>query len=297
MSKTNLFRIFLLLLALAGVWYFLVKTHDYSISFRAKQVPGEVYQKLLVYDYENLNKLTEIKRLPYDGIDQTAEINGTNLNLTWRFEENNDSLSRVKVLVNQENKFRSRLQMLTGSNEIQKILSKELQRLKLALELDREQYKVEITGKAPSPAATCACISLENDVDKKAGDMMQTISGLASFLKQNELEMAGKPRIQVTNWDQEANRISYDFCFPFNPAAITHPDPEIHIKEFSSINSLHAIYNGNYMYSHLAWIRLLNYAEKNKYEVRETPLEIFQENPELGGDSRFWRADIYLPLK
>jgi effector-binding domain-containing protein len=297
MLKTLLIRIFLLLLLLAGVWYFGFKNYDYSISFRANQVPGEVYQKLLVYDYENLRNITETHRTPYDRLDQSAEINDTGINLGWRLTEENDSLTRVRVMVNQDNRFVSRLQMLTGSNDIQQNISKEVQRLKLALELDNEQYKVEITGKEASPAATCACISLENDVDRKAGDMMQTISSLATFLKKNELEMAGKPRIQVKNWDQEANLISYDFCFPINPAGITHPEPEIHIKEFESMNSLHAIYNGNYMYSHLAWIRLLTYAEKNNYEVRETPLEIFQENPELGGDSRFWRADIYLPLK
>lgn len=297
MLKTLLICIFLLLLLLAGAWYFGFKGYDYSISFRANQVPGEVFQKLLVYDYENLNNITETHRTPYDKLDQWAEINDTGVNLGWRLTEENDSLTRVRVMVNQDNRFVSRLQMLTGSNDIQQNISKEVQRLKLALELDTEQYKVEITGKEASPAATCACISLENDVDRKAGDMMQTISSLASFLKKNELKMAGKPRIQVKNWDQKANRISYDFCFPFNPAAITHPAPEIHIKEFGSMTSLHAIYNGNYMYSHLAWIRLLTYAEKNNYDVRETPLEIFQENPEMGGDSRFWRADIYLPLK
>jgi effector-binding domain-containing protein len=297
MSKTLLIRIFLLLLLLAGVWYFGFKNYDYSISFRANQVPGEVYQKLLVYDYENLRNITETHRTPYNRLDQSAQINDTGVDLGWRLTEENDTLTRVRVKINQENKLLSRFQMLTGSNDIQQNITREVQRLKLALELDTEQYKVEITGKEASPAATCACISLENSVDRKAGDMMQTISSLASFLKKNELEMAEKPRIQVKKWDQMKNRISYDFCFPFIPAAIPHPDPEIHIKELESMNSLHAIYNGNYMYSHLAWIRLLNYAEKNNYEVRETPLEIFQENPELGGDSRFWRADIYLPLK
>lgn len=297
MSKTLLIRIFLLLLVLAGVWYFGLKNYDYSISFRANQVPGEVYQKLLVYDYENLKNINETHRTPYGRLDQTAEINDTGINLDWRLTRENDSLTRVRVMVNQENRLMSRFQMLTGSNDIQQNISKEVQRLKLALELDTEQYKVKITGKEASPAATCACISLNNDVDRKAGDMMQTISGLASFMKKNDLEMAGKPRIQVKSWDQKTNQISYDFCFPFIPAPIIHPAPEIHIKELESMNSLHAIYNGNYMYSHLAWIRLLTYAEKNNYEVRETPLEIFQENPELGGDSRFWRADIYLPLK
>lgn len=297
MSKTILLPIFLLLILLGGVWYFGIKNYDYSISFKAKQHQGEVYQKLLVYDYKNLKNLTETKRDPYNSIEQNAQINNTEIHLNWKFEEENDSVSRVRVLVNQENRFKSRLQMLTGSNEIQRVVLKEVQRLKLALELDTEQYKVEITGTALSPAATCACISLENEIDGKAGDMMQTIGELASFLEENELKMAGKPRIQVWKWDNRDNRISYEFCFPFVPGEVKRPSPDIHIKEFGAQKSIHAIYNGNYMYSHLAWIRILKYAQKNNYELKETPLEIFQENPEFGGDSRFWRADIYIPLK
>lgn len=297
MSKTILLRIFLLLILLGGVWYFGLKNYDYSISFKAKQVPGEIYHKLLVFDYKNLANLTETNRNPYNSIEQTAQINNTAIYLNWQFEEENDSVSRVKVLVNQENRFKSRLQMLTGRNEIQKVLLNEVQRLKLALELDTEQYKVEITGTALSPAGTCACISLENEIDGKAGDMMQTIGKLATFLEDNELKMAGKPRIQVRKWDNQDNRISYEFCFPFVPGEVKKPSPDIHIKEFGAQKSIHAIYNGNYMYSHLAWIRILNYAQKNNYELIDTPLEIFQENPELGGDSRFWRADIYIPLK
>lgn len=297
MSKTILLRIFLLLILIGGVWYFGLKNYDYSISFKATQVPGEIYHKLLVFDYKNLANLTETNRNPYNSIEQTAQINNTAIYLNWQFEEENDSVSRVRVLVNQENRFKSRLQMLTGRNEIQKVLLNEVQRLKLALELDTEQYKVEITGTALSPAGTCACISLENEIDGKAGDMMQTIGKLATFLEDNELKMAGKPRIQVRKWDNQDNKISYEFCFPFVPGKVKKPSPDIHIKEFGEQKSIHAIYNGNYMYSHLAWIRILNYAQKNNYELIDTPLEIFQENPELGGDSRFWRADIYIPLK
>lgn len=297
MSKTILLRIFLLLILIGGVWYFGLKNYDYSISFKATQVPGEVYHKLLVFDYKNLANLTETNRNPYNSIEQTAQINNTAIYLNWQFEEENDSVSRVRVLVNQENRFKSRWQMLTGRNEIQKVLLNEVQRLKLALELDTEQYKVEITGTALSPAGTCACISLENEIDGKAGDMMQTIGKLATFLEDNELKMAGKPRIQVRKWDNQDNKISYEFCFPFVPGEVKKSSPDIHIKEFGVQKSIHAIYNGNYMYSHLAWIRILNYAQKNNYELIDTPLEIFQENPELGGDSRFWRADIYIPLK
>ncbi|QED37287.1 hypothetical protein FK178_05965 [Antarcticibacterium arcticum] len=293
----KILRIFLLLLFLLGVWYFGLKNYDYSINFNVSALPGEVYQKLLVYDYKILENPSVQERIPFKRLEQTATINDTGLNLSWRFEEKNDSISRIRVLVNQENRFISRLQMLTGRNDIQKKISREAKRLKLALELDSEQYKVEIVGIEKSPAATCACISLENDVNKKAGDMMQTIGKLAAFLKLNNLEMAGKPRIQVNSWDLRAHTITYEFCFPVENKNITMPVNDIYLKDFPSKKSIHAIYKGNYMYSHLAWIRIHNYAEKTGYEINNSPLEIFQENPELGGDSRFWRADIYVPLK
>ena len=58
-----------------------------------------------------------------------------------------------------------------------------------------------------------------------------------------------------------------------------------------------AIYNGNYITSDRAWYALLNYADKNNISVDALPIEIFYNNPEMGGNALLWKTEVYLPLK
>ena len=57
-----------------------------------------------------------------------------------------------------------------------------------------------------------------------------------------------------------------------------------------------AEFNGNYIFSDRAWYELRDYAEKKGLKVTDKPLEIFFNNPNMGGDELQWKADIYMPL-
>ena len=57
------------------------------------------------------------------------------------------------------------------------------------------------------------------------------------------------------------------------------------------------IYNGNYITSDRAWYELLDDAERKNIEVHQTPVEVFYNNPNYGGDELNWKAEIYMPLK
>ena len=71
---------------------------------------------------------------------------------------------------------------------------------------------------------------------------------------------------------------------------------EIRYLEVPPRKALMAEYNGNYITSDRAWYALLDYAEKNKLGVTGLPLEVFYNNPTLGGDALRWKAEIYIPL-
>lgn len=297
MIKTILTWIFLGLLLFSGVWYFLLKESDFSINFKSSGVPGEIYQNLLYYPFEQEFESSEItERVPFKKLVQEISLEGEKFELTWIFSEENETESRVKVDINSDHSFNTRLNLLFRNNDLQTRIAKKIKQIKEHLDVNSSLYKVNVLGETISPATICACISLENELNQKALDMMRNIGRLSGYILESQIEMTGKPRVIVNNWDQETNIITYDFCFPVANKSNT-PPAGIFFKEIPAVNSIKAIYNGNYLYSHLAWMQLLNYAKTNNLEVEKTPQEIFNDNPEMGGDARIWEAEIYMPLK
>ncbi len=57
------------------------------------------------------------------------------------------------------------------------------------------------------------------------------------------------------------------------------------------------MFNGNYITSDRAWFSLIDYDEKNSYEIVALPLEVFHNNPNMGSNEKDWKTEIYMPLK
>lgn len=298
MVKTIITWTVFIILLCTSVWFFLIKEHDYSISFKTDKTPGEVYQQLLYYDYDNIEKLEDQENFPFHQLSQKVFVNGEKLDLTWKFSKYDDSLSRATASVeHRENPFLARFKTLVGTQETQGILKNEVRKIQQEIKTESSFYRIKVKGKTISPATKCACIALESEVTHKARLMMKTINNLSAYIRFYQIETVAKPRVNVLKWDKNLNEIEYEFCFPISSAANPVETDKIYIKDIPAQPSLKAIFNGNYMYSHLAWVKLLDYAEMNNIEVREEPLEIFNNNPETGGDALQWEAEIYLPLK
>lgn len=102
--------------------------------------------------------------------------------------------------------------------------------------------------------------------------------------------------LKVTQWDNDKNEIVFDFCFPIQLSDNLRENQEIKLKQIKSSKSLHAVFNGNYRQSHLAWFDLYEKARRENISVDLLPLEVYFDNPMTGSESVVWRADIYLPL-
>lgn len=298
MVKTIILWASIVALTFITAWYFLLKKYDYSISFKTDETPGEVYQQLLYYKYNFLEEAKYTEKSPFDQLIQNVRVNNNELQLTWSFSPKGDSSSLVTASVNSTgNHAFTRLKLLFGQEDVKKVITEEVKQFQIALNEEAELYEIKIEGITTSPATTCACIKFENEVKNKATDMMKNIKHLSVYIQKNELDMTARPRVNVLNWDVESNRIIFEFCFPIDPANLPEEIGRIYLKEFPARRSLLAVYNGNYMYSHLAWVKLLSYAEKEKIPILKEPLEVFNNNPEMGGDARLWEAEIYLPLE
>jgi effector-binding domain-containing protein len=103
--------------------------------------------------------------------------------------------------------------------------------------------------------------------------------------------------LEVTNWNREKDSITYNFGYPILPDQNVPMDTEIEYKKLNKRQGLKAIYNGNYITSDRAWYALLNYANKNDISVEALPIEIFYNNPDMGGNALSWKTEVYLPVK
>lgn len=284
-----------LVLALAGFWYFLIKNHDYKISFHTSAAPGTIYLRALHWKPD---RTSTIAKVPYQELLQKLELDGSPVNLKWEFLPVNDSITRVEAAVQAtEGIFLERLKLLVGQSAQQHKMAEELESFRDLLEKDEDLFDIQIEGEAMLPEALCACVSLESEIEKKAAGMMQNIGLLQEYMRQHGLQLDGKPRLKINHWDYSTNRISFDFCFPISSEKQLPDTPLIKIKNIPSQTALKALFRGNYIFSHHAWLQLLNYAEMHDLEVTGGPLEIFIDNPELGTDSRRWEAEVYLPVK
>jgi effector-binding domain-containing protein len=103
--------------------------------------------------------------------------------------------------------------------------------------------------------------------------------------------------IVVNSWNREADSLDFNFCFPIVRSERLPEYPGISYKRIFSKKALKAVYNGNYITSDRAWYALLDYAHRNNIPVEETPVEVFYNNPNMGGNALTWKAEIFLPIK
>lgn len=298
MNKNFITWTIIIVLASLSIWYFFLKDYDYSISFNSPVSAGELYQANLNYEYGYMEQPVVGETEPFSKIYKKTSIEGDTINLLWEFfpEDKSGSVAKLKISHPQKNLL-TRWQLLFGKTEEQHKIIEETKRFQESTIRNLDLYDITYEGITQTPEAFCACIQLENGVNSKAIEMIKNIDKLSNFVIDNDLKMAGKPRIEILRWDLAANYIAYNFCFPVNTGKNKEISSPLFYKTLPSRPALKAIYKGNYMYSHLAWVNLLEQARNLGHEVVPTPLEIFNDNPEMGGDSRNWETEVYLPLK
>lgn len=298
MSKKNWLIFLIALPVIFLLWYFGIKENDYTISFETKALPGEIAYRVdsPVFDKMEVNS-SEIESNLLK-IVQEVELGTSTYELIWKIKPKNDSIRGVKVSVtNKNNSIKDRFLLLVGQNNFQKRMSDEIAYFKKALTTNLDLYDIKIEGEKVSPQNTCACIRTESKVDQKAFEMMKTIEILSSYILDNDLKSLGRPRIFIDSWDKITKKTTFNFCFPILEMESYPEHFLIEIKNIPPQKALKASFYGNYMFSHNAWFHLLDYAEKNNIEVETANiLEVFKDNPQMGGNESQWEAEIYLPV-
>ena len=156
---------------------------------------------------------------------------------------------------------------------------------------------MKIIGEEQINSTFCACTTQTTTQFGKAQGMMKDFPLLDGILANNGVKLNGRPFLKVTNWDMAQENLTFDFCYPIIKTKILPQHPELIYKQFPSLTAIKAEYYGNYITSDRAWYALLDYANKNNLSVKALPIEVFYNNPNMGGDELKWKTEVYLPLK
>jgi effector-binding domain-containing protein len=282
-------------------WYFFLKPEHYQITFTTSQPPGVVYQHILDWPIygkkDSLNiQMTSAKR--YSEVQEEVSIHDSLFHYNWDFIRINDSLTRVTAHISDvQHPWLQKLQVPFIKNAFVNRSILNVKNVGEQLVKKQENFKVAKITDTVFPSTYCAYIKVSSELKLKAKNMLSNISVIMNYIKDNEIPLNGDPFLEVTHWDQEHDRIDFNFCFPIHIKDSLPYHPEILFKETLPLHALKAVYHGNYKISDNAWYYLLDYAERNHLEIEDTPIEIYLNDPHEGGNSLEWEAHILLPLK
>lgn len=287
----------LILIALFG-WYFFLKKEDYKLNFRLKHNTENLYLAARQGDFRKLELQENLREEPFQEITQRYTSAEGQVLLEWNFSGQGEENSQARLKVTHlKNSFLNRLKLIFYTPEFQKIVLEDLIDFREKLVAQERIFRISIEGIETIPESYCACLELTGKKEEKAFEMMKHINLLSDFVATYELITAGRPRVLITDFNKESGKINFDFCFPLKEGQEIPEHNLIYSRKISSGPAVKAIYNGNYMNSHHAWPYLVNYAGSQALEIEYLPLEIYNSNPELGGNSLNWEAEIYLPVK
>jgi len=295
MKKVLLVLLPLLIVGL--VWYLFIKPYDYVVSFRARTFPGTINQSIKLWN-STLKDAELVNQVGLTQLEQNIKFNDSTFLYRWDIAPLTDSTSKVKVYVKDlDHSIQNKITIPFYNTGFEQRTISTVKDFNEKLNEHIGKFKVKVTGKSELPSTYCAYVSVKTTQFGKAQGMMYNYPLLNTILANNGIELNGRPFLEVTKWDKETDSIQFDFCYPIIKSDSLPQHPDLKYKQFNSRNALKAVYNGNYITSDRAWYALMDFAAKNDIEVIDLAVEVFQNNPNMGGDALKWKAEIYLPLK
>lgn len=280
----------------ALLWYLFVKEYDYQINFEAKTTVGTVNQSLKSWN-SSLENPQPIQQISENELLQIILKKDTVYEFLWKIEPK-DSLVKVTSFVKSSSEgLKNRLLIPFTETTFEKTSTQIVKTFLTNLTTHLKEINITIEGEETSPNTYAACVHIKTLQIRKAKGMMENFSLLSGFIADQHLDPNGRPFLEVTSWNRAADSLSYRFCFPFTLTDSLPTHPLISIEKITSKKSLKATYNGNYITSDRAWYALEAYAKKNNIPIDLHPIEVFHNNPNMGGDERQWVTDVYLPIK
>lgn len=282
-------------------WYLFVKESDYCVTFTAKTATGTIFQGINVWSTAQKKSKNEnytfLEKRNYEFIKQLMKNDNVEMEYTWNIKSINDSMTSVTIGIKDLN--HSLYNRLTVPFYLTKFKTEQIEKIKsfkTGLEDHIDDYKIKIDGEKTSKEIYVAYISLKSVMQEKAQTMIGYDAEIVGYLDRNKIKIIGfRPYLEVTNWDQDKEIVSFNYCFPISKDTKYVPDSNVKFKTIPALKGIQATYYGNFRTSDKAWFALLDYAKKHDIKLKNTPLEHFLDNPFNGGNELEWKTEIIIP--
>lgn len=294
---------FVMLLALiGGITFLLTRPADYQAHFTIDAAPDVAYFHILNWNIWNRNNLSAridiLSKTPVSHISQKVTVNDTTLLFNWEFKKLNDSVTLVRAGVSDPGrKIYNRLTAPFINTRFRKDIRGNLLDIKKRMELMAGSFHYEFTGHHPFEKKSCVYINLESTCRGKAGAMMENVSQLNQFVRQNNLKLNGHPFLVVHDWNESRDSIRFDFCFPILETDAVPEHPKIKFMTVEDMDAVKTDFYGNYSITDISWHNLAEEAKKLGYRTNHKLIEIYYNDPHLGGNELEWKAEIYLGIE
>ncbi len=284
------------LLIVGTIGYLFFYPYDYLVTIEAKANAGTINQTIKLWDSTlDSTKLTSDVDLRH--LDQTLSFNDSTHIYSWEISEENDSVSKIKIFAkDSQNSLMNKILVPFTDTDFEKRTVRTLSDFNENLHNHLKTIRVKVVGEDVIDSAYYAYVTVKSSQFDKAKGMMRNFPLLDPYLVNNGAKLKGKPFIEITKWDKKKDSIEYNFGYPVIPSDSLPQHPDLQYGFRKKSKALKAIYHGNYITSDRAWYALLDYAKKHNIEVTGLPIEIFCNNPNLGGDELNWTAEVYMPL-
>ncbi len=297
--KKTVTIVLVMLLGLA-IWYVCIKKYDYQISFKANAAPGSVYDQVknVKSGSDDIKDFSIEETDLFKSIRQEVIIDSTAVILDWYFESISDTITKIKVgIISKEHSLQHRLQIITGSSPLVNLVKNDMIDFRKKLRYYTDSFRVIIDGEIETPEMNVLLVSSKTKRSRKANEMMRSNAYLHPKLAEHNISKNGFPFVKIKHWDTKTDSIHLDFGFPIIYNDSLPVSSHIIYNKMESKKALKATYYGNYRNSDEAWFALLEYADKHHIALEKTPLEIFYNNPMMGGTELQWKAEIFFPIK
>ena len=293
---------FLFLMILIGVAFLLTRPSDYQAHFTVKATPDIAYNYILNWDTWNRNesssKIDILSKTPVRNISQKVTLNDTTLIFNWEFENLTDSITLIRAFVSDpDRKLYNRLTVLFINTRFKNGVRDNLLDIKTRLELMLKNFHYKFTGYQRFEKKNCVYINLKSTPRDKARAMMSHVTELNQFVRQNNLELDGKPFLVVHNWNETRDSINFDFCFPIARIDAVPEHPKIKFMTVESMDALKTDFYGNYSITDITWYKLADEVKKQGFRSNNKLIEVYFNDPHSGGNELDWKAEIYMGIE
>lgn len=290
-------------LALTGVIVFLVtRPFDYRASFEVNTTPDIVYYNIENWDIWNRKHLGKnieiIDRAPVENISQKILLKDTTIIFDWKIMPLNDSATEVTVnITDLDRKFINRLTVPFFQTRFKKRIRTQLIDFRARMDFILKSFRHEYTGYHMFRGKPCVYIDIKSTTKGKARAMISNVALLNQFVKQNNLGLDGNPFVIIHDWKQGDDSIHFDFCFPINNTDMIPEHSTFKFREVEDMEALKTDFFGNYGLTEITWYGLADKAAKSAYKLNNKIIEVYFNDPHLGGNELEWKAEIYLGIE